>query len=607
MNKKKITIIATAIITVLIAIVIGFALPKDKSKPKGPDSPTIIEPVKAPTPRTYIYDAGDLVVKSGGEKINYIYNPSSATNKNANIAYEYIFGNPFDVVAAVSLLNIKTEDVKISYAYSTNRLNTNVAVTSETRFTNQTIAVGDDSFKYIYIIVSPNDEGEPVSFSTSLMWQFGRSTPVEVTTNFSITSVTSGVDSEIREVPLEPLAPEGYYFDAWFIDENYTKPANFPLIGNTKKLYARYANFPVDKLTKINNEYHINSAVECEGNVIVPTYYNNLPVTTINEGISTDASVILPCSITNIADNAFFDVVVNSVDLNSCVNLYHIGANAFVNSNAKIEGIEKCVAITEIGDQAFKSTRVDNVELDLSDWKINILSNWLMANMASYWNVTNVVLPNNITQIGEYALKNIEQTIEFNSNKIIKLYESAFNGYTKLTEISLSSAITEIPNNAFKGCVALESINLSACTGLTTIGNGAFAGCTSLVNITIPKNVTTIGDYAFDDCTNLSQVILSKELTNLGSFAFSNCSQLATITLPSNLIVIKTGTFKNSGLTFIAIPANIQVIENDAFKGCESLVEVGNLSSLNIVAGQTSNGYVAYNATLVHNSNLPND
>ena len=40
--------------------------------------------------------------------------------------------------------------------------------------------------------------------------------------------------------------------------------------------------------------------------------------------------------------------------------------------------------------------------------------------------------------------------------------------------------------------------------GVTEIGDNAFKGCTSLESITIPKGVTSIGESAFDGCTSLN-------------------------------------------------------------------------------------------------------
>ncbi len=51
-----------------------------------------------------------------------------------------------------------------------------------------------------------------------------------------------------------------------------------------------------------------------------------------------------------------------------------------------------------------------------------------------------------------------------------------------------SYSVTGLLNNAFGGCTALESLDLSECTELASIGMGAFIDCESLTSITVPCN-----------------------------------------------------------------------------------------------------------------------
>ena len=69
-------------------------------------------------------------------------------------------------------------------------------------------------------------------------------------------------------------------------------------------------------------------------------------------------------------------------------------------------------------------------------------------------------------------------------------------------------------------------------------------------------------------------------MTSIGYSAFSRCTSLTSITLPSS----------------------VTSIGDYAFIYCYKLVEVYNLSRLNITAGSKDNGYAAYYAKVVHTS-----
>ena len=59
-------------------------------------------------------------------------------------------------------------------------------------------------------------------------------------------------------------------------------------------------------------------------------------------------------------------------------------------------------------------------------------------------------------------------------------------------------------NSAFEGCTGLTSITIP--NSVTSIGWGAFYGCTGLTSITIPNSVTSIYSSAFYGCAGLTDV-----------------------------------------------------------------------------------------------------
>lgn len=135
--------------------------------------------------------------------------------------------------------------------------------------------------------------------------------------------------------------------------------------------------------------------------------------------------------------------------------------------------------------------------------------------------------------------------------------------------VKISSGVTNIGNNAFKGCVNLIEINMPA---ITIIGNNAFSNCKKLDNIDI-KNVTVIEEYAFSDCSRLKAVVLTNA-EGIGEGAFSGCENLTDISMPNMKIIGKGAFLDCTGLTGVIIPPGVTKIEDKAFSGCENLKNV---------------------------------
>ena len=90
-------------------------------------------------------------------------------------------------------------------------------------------------------------------------------------------------------------------------------------------------------------------------------------------------------------------------------------------------------------------------------------------------------------------------------------------------EVVIPNNVTAIGDNAFENCFSAASITIPE--GVTTFGTGAFANCASLTEITIPDSVVSIGHNAFYGCTNLADVRIPKSVVNIKSEAFLDCSK----------------------------------------------------------------------------------
>ena len=66
--------------------------------------------------------------------------------------------------------------------------------------------------------------------------------------------------------------------------------------------------------------------------------------------------------------------------------------------------------------------------------------------------------------------------------------------------------------------------------GITRIGDSAFQGCSGLTELTLPNSITSIGNSAFQGCSGLTELTLPNSVKNIGNSAFKGCSGLSEIT-----------------------------------------------------------------------------
>ena len=120
-----------------------------------------------------------------------------------------------------------------------------------------------------------------------------------------------------------------------------------------------------------------------------------------------------------------------------------------------------------------------------------------------------------------YGLSTIEEVVV---PKNVRVLRGAFEGMAGLRKATiLTDKLTEIGDDAFFWCSALEEVNIP--DGITRIGVGAFFWNLRLRKINIPSTVTRIEKHAFDSAP-LDSIDIPAGVTFIGRNAFWNNSKL---------------------------------------------------------------------------------
>ncbi|MGM9552707.1 MAG: leucine-rich repeat protein, partial [Faecousia sp.] len=188
--------------------------------------------------------------------------------------------------------------------------------------------------------------------------------------------------------------------------------------------------------------------------------------------------------------------------------------------------------------------------------------------------VTQVVLPEGLTNIGSWAFENCVNLTEVDiPSTVTAIDEGAFWNCNRLEALTLPDGLEMIGPQVFSQCRRLADMELPS--GVTSIGDGAFYGCSGLTEMTIPDGVTSIGQYTFAYCDCLTSVTIPESVTSIGSSAFCCCAALQSVTIPDSVTSIGDSAFRCcNSLTSITIPGSVQQIGRETFFWCAALTSV---------------------------------
>ena len=309
-------------------------------------------------------------------------------------------------------------------------------------------------------------------------------------------------------------------------------------------------------------------------NIMIADVYQNTPVTKVAGSAfynnTSLISVVIPDSVTFIGGYAFY----------GCTNLTSIVIGKRVNQlGSGSDGV------------FYHCSNLQDIYItDLAAW-VNIKNMNQLGSAGSsaknfYINnklVTELVLPDNITSISDYALKSLNLNKIVVSNSVISIGNYVFSS-SPVTNVIVGSSVSSIGARAFYYCGNLTQVDMSACTSIPTIASDTFDTYnSSWLEIKVPdelyedyKSATNWSKFAL--CIVIKFATPGLKYTSTSGTYYCNGRDTATeadIVISRKASVIGTSAFRNDlNLTSVSIPESITSIYGNAFDGCSNLKRV---------------------------------
>ena len=392
-----------------------------------------------------------------------------------------------------------------------------------------------------------------------------------------------------------------------------------------------------------------------DDNIIIPSTHDGKPVKEIGEDAFAYeryiSSVAIPSSITVINSSAFAYTVLRNITVDKDNTAYVsidsdlytkdgktlvkyatgkeattfvipdsvivIGDYAVSNSGILVS-VEIGNNVTTIGNYAF-DTCYTLTSVEMGEGVITI-----GTSAFERCSITSIVIPDSTTTVGDYAFSQCSYltSVEI-GNRVNYIGDDAFFS-CNIISIEIPDSVTYIGADAFSLCFDLKSVVIPdsvitmgdrafyRCEGLetvvignsvTSIGVYAFRQCYSLVSVKIGDSVASIGDSAFRDCKALTSTEIPDSVTTIDECAFYECEALTSVKIGNGVTTIGEQAFAGCySMTSVVIGENVTSIDESSFYGCLKLVEVYNLSELDIAKGSEDNGWIGYYALDIYSS-----
>lgn len=222
-----------------------------------------------------------------------------------------------------------------------------------------------------------------------------------------------------------------------------------------------------------------------------------------------------------------------------------IGDNAFQDCNL-LESFTIPATVEEIGNNVFNYTSITTMTIEDTDMPL-LIGNGITSDKNVFGSASSLttvyagrdLVAKSTQNTGPFQFAESITDITYGP-KVTKLNKHEFWRCKSVKNvIILSTQVTEIPEDAFGECSALESVTLPE--SINNIASGAFIWCNALRDIVLPSALKTIGNQAFDGCPLTPLFTIPASVENIGNVAFRESSVTALTIADSDQTLVVGG------------------------------------------------------------------
>lgn len=350
------------------------------------------------------------------------------------------------------------------------------------------------------------------------------------------------------------------------ISYSYNKGTGTLTITGTGEYYDNDGNYPWKDFTNVKK-------------VIIGEGITSVGVRSFNR--MTELRIIeLPSTIKSIEKYALYGTAVNELNIpdgveaigeGACENmkelkkltlpesLKQVDEDAFHNCDS-LKEIYIPKSLTKIGEGAF--TGLDNAQ--------KIIVNADNPAYDSRGNCNAIIETETNAMIAACALTEIPKTVT--------IIAAAYEELNSITEMTLPDNITEVRERSFWNCDKLTKFDFGK--GVVKVGKEAFYSCSKLESVVFHDAATELDSMIFWECKNLTSVKLSSKIDYLPFGIFAGCYKMTEFKIPSNIVKLEQCALQSTGIEELVIPKTVQIIGKQVIQNSPNLkkltVEEGN-------------------------------